>query len=174
MPPTITEDRNSSSIASDEHIMEKRRRGGIYEFRPGLTALDFHHAVAQRASCDTTCVALAVAATSLATIQEHEVQPGAIPEPGLLQVDLFSNRSSRRPIGSRNRCGVHNSISSRTRFGQKAPKFRRDRPGGCKSQATSLSFAGAAGSQKGGASPRWSRSDRRVRPDEELPCPRWR
>jgi len=91
-------------------MMEKKPRGGIYELRPGLTALDFHHAVAERASCDTTCIALAVAATSLATIQEHEVQPGAIPEPGLLQVGLFSNRSSRRPIGSRNRCGVHNSI----------------------------------------------------------------
>jgi len=110
MPPTITEDRNSSSIASDEHMMEKKPRGGIYELRPGLTALDFHRAIAERASCNTTCVALAVAATSLATIQEHEVQPGAIPEPGLLQVGLFSNRSSRRPIGSRNRCGVHNSI----------------------------------------------------------------
>src|SRR5271157_808596 len=110
MPPTITADRNSSSIASAEHMMEKRPRGGIYEFRPGLTALDFHRAVAERASCDTTCVALAVAATSLATIQEHEVQPGAIPEPGLLQVGLFSNRSSRRPIVSRNRCGVHNCI----------------------------------------------------------------
>src|SRR5271157_36946 len=110
IPPTITADRCSSSIASDEHKMERRPRVGISEFRPGLTASDLDHAVAERASRDTTCVALAIAATSLATIQEHEVQPGAIPEPGLLQVGLFSNRNARRPFGSRNRCGVHNCI----------------------------------------------------------------
>jgi hypothetical protein len=57
------------------------RASESFELRPGLTALEFDHAVAERASCDTTYIALPSAATSLAAIQEHEVQPGAIPEP---------------------------------------------------------------------------------------------
>jgi len=153
MPPTIKEDRDSSRIASDEHKMETRPRVGNSEFRPGLTASDFDHAVAERASRDTTCVALAMASTSLATIQELEVQPGTIPEPGLLQVGLFSNHSSRRPFGSRIRCRVHNCILLERGSEKKSTRLPTRHTWQCKSQATPLVIAGAADCHKGGASP---------------------
>src|SRR5208337_487565 len=110
MPSTITEDRYSSSVASDKHTLGQTTARRNQTVLTGLTALDFDHAVAERVSRDTTSVALAIAAASVATIQEHEVQPRTIPEPGLLPVGLFANDGSRRPFGLRNRCGVHDCI----------------------------------------------------------------
>jgi len=174
VPPTINEDRDSSSIASDEHKMEKRPRVGNSEFRPGLSASDFDHAVAERASRDTTCVALAIASTSLATIQEHEVQPGTIPEPGLLQVGLFSNHNSRRPFGSRIRCRVHNCILLERGSEKKALIFRQDTPGSANLRPPRWFSLVRPIVIKAALAPRWSRYDRRVRTDGEFPWPRWR
>src|SRR5271157_5389588 len=140
----------------------------------GLTTLDFDHAVAERAGRDTTSVALAIAATSVATIQEHEVQPGTIPEPGLLQVGLFSNDGSRGPFGSRNRCGVHDWILL-----ERGSVKRHSCPSETGQESANLgplrwfSLVRPV-ARKGGTSPRWSRSDTRGRPDEELPWPRRR
>ena len=39
----------------------------------GLTALNFHGAGAKRAICNTTRVALTIAANPVATIQEHQI-----------------------------------------------------------------------------------------------------
>jgi hypothetical protein len=35
------------------------------------------------------------------TVKEHEIEPCAIPQSGLLQVDLVSNNRSRRSVDSR-------------------------------------------------------------------------
>src|SRR5208282_1488600 len=62
----------------------------------------------------TACVGLSAsqapsAATVQATIQQHEIQTGAIPESSLVRVDLVPDRGSRGPLGSLYRCGIHGS-----------------------------------------------------------------
>jgi hypothetical protein len=71
---------------------------------------EFQFAIAKGSSPGAGGVNLpASQAPSTATIQEHEVQTGAIPESSLVQVNLVPDRSSRGPLGSIYRCGIHGS-----------------------------------------------------------------
>jgi hypothetical protein len=58
-------------------------------------------------------------------IQEHEIEPRVIRQPGFHQVDLVSNDDSRRFFGSRNRIWVHKSDHLSV-LGFVAPASRRD------------------------------------------------
>jgi hypothetical protein len=48
-----------------------------------------------------------VTAHSAAAIEEHQVEPGAIPKARLLKIDLVSNSGSCGSLNSRKRCSIH-------------------------------------------------------------------
>jgi hypothetical protein len=78
----------------------------VFAFRP--TFSDFEVAASERRAHPVLDAALPVAGAAPATtIQEHEVQPGAIPKASLMEAALLSGDGSRLPVASRNRCRAH-------------------------------------------------------------------
>ena len=74
----------------------------------GRPVSDFEVAASERRAHPVLEAALPVAGAAPATtIQEHEVQPGAIPKASLMEAALLSGDGSRLPVVSRNRCRVH-------------------------------------------------------------------
>src|SRR5271157_2518848 len=74
----------------------------------GRPVSDFEVAVSERRAHPVLDAALPVAGAAPATtIQEHEVQPGAIPKASFMEAALLSGDGSRLPVASRNRCRVH-------------------------------------------------------------------
>lgn len=78
----------------------------VFAFRP--TFSDFEVAASERRAHPVLDAALPVAGAAPATtIQEHQVQPGAIPKASFMEAALLSGDGSRPPVASRNRCRVH-------------------------------------------------------------------
>jgi len=78
----------------------------VFAFRPTFSGLEV--AASERRAHPVLDAALPVAGAAAATtIQEHEVQPGAIPKACLMEAALLSGDGSRLPVASRNRCRVH-------------------------------------------------------------------
>src|SRR5271166_107587 len=68
----------------------------------------FEVAASERRAHPVLDAALPVAgAAPPTTIQEHEVQPGAIPKASLMEAALLSGDGSRPLVASRKQCGVH-------------------------------------------------------------------
>ena len=69
---------------------------------------EFEVAASERRRHPVLDTALPVAgAAPAASVQQHEVQPGAIPKASFMEAALLSGDGSRLPVASRNRCGVY-------------------------------------------------------------------
>src|SRR5271166_1460 len=104
--------RDARAATWDGHIPTLSRIGALTARRSrswrAAPVSDFEVAASERRAHPVLDTALPVAGAAPATtIQEHEVQPGAIPKASFMEAALLSGEGSRLPVASRNRCRVH-------------------------------------------------------------------